>query len=569
MTYALTYAAASHVGLIRGNNEDSAYAGPHLLALADGMGGHAAGEIASQLMISHIAHVDDVGPGDDMCGQLADAMAEGNAAIANQIDINPATEGMGCTLDAFFFNDDTLAICHVGDSRGYLYRDGQLEQITKDDTYVQSLVDEGQLAPEDVSNHPQRSLILKALTGRPVEPTLMLRDVRPGDRYLLCSDGLSDPVSHDTIADIVSRGTLDQAAERLIDLALRSGGPDNVTVVLGEIVDTSDDDYAPAAPLLVGALDPEQTDVARPDTAAGRAVGMKLIQQNKEAQAQRNPGARSGSQPASPNNGGGPSDNGRTHTSRGDLADSAHSGTSAGANERSSTAGRGAKDSTDSTHGSAVAGGHGHNHEKHNKKKGRRIGLTVGVIVLILAVVIGAGGWWAKKTLDNRYYIATDNNELVVYKGADETILGKTLHSTYQRACLDAKGNLTLLDANSTKKCHRFQLTDLPPSTRTNVDNLPSGDYNDVQTQMERLAKQALPVCVTRESSHGNADNPDAARDNRSGEPHAPSDAATSGEPAPSAPSAGESAANNASGDTANGQPGDLTTPGDTCREVK
>ena len=551
MTYALTYAAASHIGLIRGNNEDSAYAGPHLLALADGMGGHAAGEIASQLMISHIAHVDDVGPGDDMCGQLADAMAEGNTAIANQIDINPATEGMGCTLDAFFFNDDTLAICHVGDSRGYLYRDGQLKQITKDDTYVQSLVDEGQLAPEDVSNHPQRSLILKALTGRPVEPTLMLRDVRPGDRYLLCSDGLSDPVSHDTIADIVSRGTLEQAAERLIDLALRSGGPDNVTVVLGEIVNTSDDDYTPATPLLVGALDPEQTDVARPDTAAGRAVGMKLIQQNKEAQAQRNPGGRSGSQPASPDNGG-TSSNGGAQASRGDLADPA-SGTG---------------DRADSAHGSAVAGGHGHNHEQHNKK-GRRIGLTVGVIGLILAVIIGAGGWWAKKTLDNRYYIATDNNELVVYKGADETILGKTLHSTYQRACLDAKGNLTLLDANSTKKCHRLQLTDLPPSTRTNVDNLPSGDYNDVQTQMERLAKQALPVCVTRESSHGNADNPDAARDDRSDEPHAPSDAATSGEPAPGAPSTRESAANNASGDTANGQPGDLTTPGDTCREVK
>ncbi|PZR04003.1 MAG: protein phosphatase [Corynebacterium kroppenstedtii] len=376
MTYALTYAAASHVGLIRGNNEDSAYAGPHLLALADGMGGHAAGEIASQLMISHIAHVDDVGPGDDMCGQLADAMTEGNAAIANQIDINPATEGMGCTLDAFFFNDDTLAICHVGDSRGYLYRDGQLEQITKDDTYVQSLVDEGQLAPEDVSNHPQRSLILKALTGRPVEPTLMLRDVRPGDRYLLCSDGLSDPVSHDTIADIVSGGTLDQAAERLIDLALRSGGPDNVTVALGEIVDTSDD-YTPAAPLLVGALDPEQTDVARPDTAAGRAVGMKLIQQNKEAQAQRNPGGRSGSQPASPDNGGS-SNNGGAQSSRGDLADPVRGG---------------AGDRPDSAHGSAVAGGHGHNHEKHNKKKGRRIGLTVGVIVLVLAVVIGAGGW--------------------------------------------------------------------------------------------------------------------------------------------------------------------------------
>ena len=495
MAYALTYAAASHVGLIRGNNEDSAYAGPHLLALADGMGGHAAGEIASQLMISHIAHVDEIGPDDDMCAQLAEAMADGNAAIANQIDINPATDGMGCTLDAFLFHDDTLAICHVGDSRGYRLRNNKLEQITRDDTYVQSLVDEGQHSPEDVSNHPQRSLILKALTGRPVEPTLMYCDVQPGDRYLLCSDGLSDPVSHDTIQDILSNSTLDDAAERLIDLALRSGGPDNVTVVLGDIVDDTTTEHLPTTPVLVGALDPEQTDIARPDTAAGRAVGMKLIQQNKKAQAERRI----------------PQEQPNTHT-----------------DEPEDTP----KDTSDTyTRRSSVIAPNPTTTPPTRSKKRRRIILTSGIIALTLALLIGGGLWWAKSTLDTRYYIADDNQELVVYKGTSESIFGQPLHHTYQRACLDAKGNLTLLDANSAKECHRFHTTDLPPSVRATIKNLPSGSYDDVQSQMERLAKQALPTCVTRESSHGKPDNPDTAADTP--------------------------------------QPGDLTTPGDTCREVK
>lgn len=273
MNYSLDYVAISDRGLVRQNNEDSAYAGPRLLALADGMGGHAAGEVASQLMIAQVSKLDADQPDADLLDALALACAEGNSSIAEEIHANPVTEGMGTTLTALLFDGERAGLCHVGDSRGYLLRDGELTQITRDDTYVQSLVDEGSLTAEEASMHPQRSLILKALTGRPVEPTLKYREVRLGDRYLLCSDGLSDPVSRETIAEALAEGTPKEAANRLIELALRSGGPDNITIVIADVVAASAD--TPNEPALAGALGAIDSEAPRPNTSAGRAAAMR------------------------------------------------------------------------------------------------------------------------------------------------------------------------------------------------------------------------------------------------------------------------------------------------------
>lgn len=273
MSLALNYTARSDRGLIRQNNEDSAYAGSRLLALADGMGGHAAGEIASQLMIAAVSRLDNDQPDADLLESLRRACIEGNNSIADEIDQNPSTQGMGTTLTALLFDGTRLGMCHVGDSRGYLLRDGELIRITRDDTYVQSLVDEGNLTEEEAAIHPQRSLILKALTGRPVEPTLSYRDVHEGDRYLLCSDGLSDPVSAETIKDVLSEGTPDEAATKLIDYALKSGGPDNVTVVIADVVDSST--RTPYEPALAGALQGAEEELPRPNTAAGRAAALR------------------------------------------------------------------------------------------------------------------------------------------------------------------------------------------------------------------------------------------------------------------------------------------------------
>lgn len=272
MTLVLRYAARSDRGLVRANNEDSVYAGARLLALADGMGGHAAGEVASQLMIAALAHLDDDEPGEDLLGKLEAATRAGNASIAEQVEEEPELDGMGTTLTAILFGGSRLGLVHIGDSRAYLLRDNQLTQITRDDTFVQSLVDEGRITAEQAHTHPQRSLIMRALTGNDIEPTLTVREARTGDRYLLCSDGLSDVVSDETIANTMREGAHDECADRLIELALRSGGPDNVTVVVADVIDL---DYGQSHPIVAGAASGHDEDTPPPNTAAGRAAAMR------------------------------------------------------------------------------------------------------------------------------------------------------------------------------------------------------------------------------------------------------------------------------------------------------
>ncbi|ROZ98935.1 PP2C family serine/threonine-protein phosphatase [Gordonia sp. OPL2] len=274
MTLVLRYIARSDRGLVRANNEDSVYAGARLLALADGMGGHAAGEVASQLVIQALRGLDDDEPGGDLLAQLDRATHNGNAAIAAQVEHSPELEGMGTTLTAILFAGNRIGLCHIGDSRGYLLRDEQLTQITRDDTFVQTLVEEGRITAEQAHTHPQRSLIMRALTGQEVEPTLTIREARAGDRYLLCSDGLSDVVSEETLADTLgSIPDHKECADRLIELALRGGGPDNVTVIVADVVDT---EYGDSRPIVGGAAGGDDEGYTpNPATAAGRAAALR------------------------------------------------------------------------------------------------------------------------------------------------------------------------------------------------------------------------------------------------------------------------------------------------------
>src|ERR1700751_5455787 len=256
MTLVLRYAVRSDVGLLREGNEDSAYAGPRLLAVADGMGGHAAGEVASSLTISSMAKLDSEPPGGDMMAELAAAVAAANTRLQEMIIANPAVEGMGTTLTALFWSDGHAAVCHIGDSRGYLLREGELYQITHDHTLVQSLVDEGRISADDVSTHPQRSLLLRALDGRSVaEPDLSVHESLPGDRYLLCSDGLSGVVSDETLRDTLATiEDPDTATRQLVELAIRGGGPDNITCIVADVVDAATPPLSlTAAPVLAGA----------------------------------------------------------------------------------------------------------------------------------------------------------------------------------------------------------------------------------------------------------------------------------------------------------------------------
>ncbi len=245
MALTLRYAVRSDRGLVRGNNEDSVYAGPRLLAIADGMGGHAAGEVASKIVIGTMESLDEDRPISDLIGALRDTVADATAALAHAVHEDPALEGMGTTLTAIRFAGSRIALMHVGDSRAYLLRAGQLSQITHDDTYVQSLVDSGKLTADEASHHPRKSVILRALNGTEVDPDISIREARKGDRYLLCSDGLSDVVTAPTLLEALASGTPQGCADRLVELALRGGGPDNVTCIVADVVDESQGDDLP------------------------------------------------------------------------------------------------------------------------------------------------------------------------------------------------------------------------------------------------------------------------------------------------------------------------------------
>lgn len=197
-----------------------------------------------------------------------------NQQLRDTVDANPQMEGMGTTLTAILFSGSKIGMVHIGDSRAYLLRDGEFAQITKDDTYVQMLVDEGRISAEEASSHPQRSLLTRALDGRDIDPEYSVRQVRPGDRYLICSDGLSGVVSAETIADTM-RELRDprECVERLVKLALRGGGPDNITVV---IADATDQDIVEAAPIVGGAAarDRGMATSADQSTPAARASAL-------------------------------------------------------------------------------------------------------------------------------------------------------------------------------------------------------------------------------------------------------------------------------------------------------
>ena len=251
MTLTLRYAARSDRGLIRSGNQDSVYAGPRLLAVADGMGGMAAGDVASNIVIGTMAPLDEDVPGGALLDSLRGVVETANQQLRDTVDANPAMEGMGTTLTAMLFSGRKIGMVHIGDSRAYMLRDGEFGQITKDDTYVQMLIDEGRITPEEADSHPQRHLLYRALDGRDAEPEYSVREAHPSDRYLICSDGLSGVVSADTIAATMREYVdANQCAERLVQLALRGGGPDNITVI---VADVTDGDITESVPIVGGA----------------------------------------------------------------------------------------------------------------------------------------------------------------------------------------------------------------------------------------------------------------------------------------------------------------------------
>jgi len=405
MTLVLRYAVRSDVGLLREGNEDSAYAGPRLLAVADGMGGHAAGEVASSLTIASMAKLDSEPPGGDMLAELASAVAAANTRLQEMIIANPAVEGMGTTLTALFWSDGHAAVCHIGDSRGYLLREGELYQITHDHTLVQSLVDEGRISADDVSTHPQRSLLLRALDGRSVaEPDLSVHDGQAGDRYLICSDGLSGVVSDETLRETLATVEDPEAVTRqLIELALHGGGPDNITCIVADVVDTATSRMPSAGtPVLAGAAanvhDPRlSTDGTGPFSAVGEHRG------NHFADSYDDHGQPSMTAA-------------RPMVAVDDRDPDGMPLTMASENGTDLTAVR-ARPS----------------HRAQPKRSGRRRWPIVTTSLVVLLAVIVGGGYIAWRWSQDQYYVGADSKgqEVVIFRGVNQHIAGFSLSHRY------------------------------------------------------------------------------------------------------------------------------------------
>jgi PPM family protein phosphatase len=236
----LQCAARTDVGR-RANNEDAVFASPRLAAVADGVGGAAAGEVASQTLINALIHVDKCG----LQGRLEDALvagiAWGNQTIGFIAGCRPALAGMSTTVTAVALGDDRCVVANLGDSRTYLLRDGELIQLTHDDSWVQLMIDSGELTPEEARDHPRRSLVLAALDGEPDRgPSLTTFEARPGDRLLLCSDGLSDVVDDAALEATLRLASREECAARLIELALAAGGRDNISAVVADVARRDD-----------------------------------------------------------------------------------------------------------------------------------------------------------------------------------------------------------------------------------------------------------------------------------------------------------------------------------------
>lgn len=255
----LDFSAISDVGRVRKDNQDSGYVGPHLIAVCDGVGGAARGDIASSTAIAQLRKLDEVPPTpeigeSDLLGMVSTALNRAHDRITELVDKNPSLNGTSTTATvALFDGDHRIGMGHVGDSRAYLFRDGEISQLTHDHTFVQTLIDEGRITEADARIHPHKNLILRAVDGiHDLEPDLFVIDLKLGDRLLLCSDGCSGVLEAGRLADILSSGSPDYAAVELVRASLEAGSSDNVTCLVAEVVEGSPEDVA-ATPLLVGA----------------------------------------------------------------------------------------------------------------------------------------------------------------------------------------------------------------------------------------------------------------------------------------------------------------------------
>ena len=445
-TYRLRYAAVTDVGRYRKENQDSGYASERLLVVADGVGGAAYGDVASATAVELIRRVD---PGDsrapgavasadagEMLTALAGAVHRVHDRLAEMVEADAELEGTSTTVTAALFDGRAFGFVHVGDSRAYHWRRGQLRQLTKDHTFVQTLVDEGRISEAESRVHPNRNIILRAVDGvHDTDPDLFRVGAEPGDRVLLCSDGCSGAVPDDRIAELLGTGSVDSAAVALVHAALDGGTTDNVTVVVAEVVDA-------------GTVDDEETSAAA--STGPMLVGAAAEQPRRGGGGARQPGA--GSAPDSPRD---------TDTTLATPGPPAGTDTDTGDLPPVPGGSSGAADGADEEHLRYAP------RPPRRHPLLRRVALVL--VPLLLLAAAGLAGWtWTR----SQYYVAQDGDGVSIFRGVQVDVPGLQLSEVHTRG--------------------DFALADLPQFQQEKVvEGIVADDLDDAERILGDLSAEA------------------------------------------------------------------------------
>lgn len=426
--------AVSDVGTVRSNNQDSAFAGEHLAAICDGMGGHAGGDTASTIAIRSLAHIEqDSRPYDvkAVSSMMETSIMAAHDAIVGKAKRERRLAGMGTTVTAVTLVCGYWVLAHLGDSRAYLLRDNHLMRMTTDHSYVQHLIDTGHITPEEARNHPQRNVVMRVLGDFDIDPRpdIALRKAHPSDRWLLCSDGLCGVLEDSTIQDVMSTiSNQEECAQKLVSMALRAGSTDNVTAVIADAtlaLDADAFDLPHQTPLIGGAASNDLESIA--DIVNKAVASSPALREDKNSPAQRAAAlAQDDDNSENP-------DEGTISITR--IVQPSHIREEDGelhtpdTNEIPIVKKKNGKVSTD-PHDPDVARAVKHEqdeaHRAHSlRRRWTRIGISL--IILLVLFVISAIGYGVYAWTQTQYYIGKDSNKVVIYQGVPTNIFGIAL----------------------------------------------------------------------------------------------------------------------------------------------